>query len=104
MKSIKRRYFLVEIESSRAIDENELMRGIWKMIYQLFGEYGASQTGLHKIAYDSNKRMAILRCHLKALDMVRASITAITRINDVQVALRVLALSGTLRALHKKLQ
>jgi RNase P/RNase MRP subunit POP5 len=104
MRSVRRRYLLVQVESSETFDESEFIQGIWRMMYQLFGEYGASQTGLYKIVYDSSKRIAILRCHLNALNMVRAVITAITKINDKQVVLRVLALSGTLRALRKKLQ
>ncbi len=104
MRHVRRRYLLIQVESSETFNESELMQGIWRMMHQLFGEYGASQTGLYKIAYDSTTKIAILRCHLNALDMVRAVITAITEINDKQVVLRVLALSGTLRALRKKLQ
>ncbi len=72
-------------------------------MYQLFGEYGASQTSLSLIGYDKKNEVMVVRCSHKALDMVRASIAAVMEIDRIKVAIHVIAVSGTLRALRKKL-
>ena len=99
---IKRRYLLVQIACSETIDERAFMDAVWDAILQLFGEYGASQTNLILMKHSLKPNYAILRCSHKALDMVKASIASITQANGKPVAMRVLGVSGTLKALHKQ--
>jgi RNase P/RNase MRP subunit POP5 len=79
------------------------MDAVWASILKLFGEYGASLANLALIDYDMEKRVVVLRTSLTALNMVRAAITPITVVADKQAALHVLAVSGTIKALHKRL-
>jgi ribonuclease P/MRP protein subunit POP5 len=102
LKRVKRRYLAIEIDSAEAFDSRELMEALWKAIEKLYGEYGASKTGLNLIAYDPDKKRLIIRVMCSALDMVRAAVASITKINDKPVALHVLTVSGTLKALHTK--
>jgi len=78
------------------------MNTIWTMVYCLFGEFGASQTGLYLIKHENLKEVVIVRCSHKALEMVRAAIAAVTEINGKPAAIRTIAVSGTLKALLKK--
>jgi len=102
-RRLRRRYLALKVESEYPLSERDLIRAIWDSILQLFGEYGASQTNLYLIEFTPKNGCAILRCSHKAADMVRASVAAITRVNEKPVAIHVIRVSGTLRALRKEL-
>jgi len=99
---MRRRYLALEVIGEQPISEKDIANAIWNAILQLFGEYGASKANLTLIEYSSQKKCAIVRCSHKALEMVRASITSITEINEKPAAVHVLGVSGTLRALRKR--
>ncbi|MGB9134310.1 MAG: Rpp14/Pop5 family protein [Candidatus Bathyarchaeia archaeon] len=94
----------LEAESETLLDERDIMNAIWDMVYQLYGEFGASQTALHKVSWDDERKTLTIRCSHKMLEMVRAAVTALTEINEKSAAIRVVAVSGTLKALKKKTQ
>lgn len=100
---MKRRYLAVKAECEDPIYEKELLDAVWNALTQLFGEYGASQAELAFVRNPKLKDYFILRCSRKALPMVRASIASITEINKKPAAVHVLRVSGTLKALRKKL-
>jgi len=100
---LRRRYLALKIESEEPLSEKDLIGAIWNSILQLFGEYGASQTNLYLVEFNPKNDYAILRCSHKAVDRVRAAVTAITRVNEKPVAIHIMRVSGTLRALRKKL-
>jgi RNase P/RNase MRP subunit POP5 len=91
------------VETDHLFHDRELMDAIWSMVYQLFGEVGASQTALNKIAWEDEKQVLIVRCSHKMLEMVKAAVAAVTVIDEKDCAVRVLAISGTLKALRGKL-
>lgn len=100
---MRKRYLALKVESEDPLSERDLIRTIWDSILQLFGEYGASQTNLYLVEFNPKNGYAILRCSHNVVDMVRASVVAITRVNEKPVAIHVLRVSGTLKALRKKL-
>ena len=102
-KRVKRRYLSLKVVSEQPVNERDVMDAVWNAVLQLYGEYGASQTNLNLIEFNPQKNYAILRCSHKALEMVRASIASITEINEKPTVIHVLGVSGTLRALRKKL-
>ena len=99
---VKRRYLAVEAEREEPLRGEEVRDVVWGALTQLFGEYGASQSGLAFIRNYKQKQYFILRCSRKALPMVRASIASITEIGEKPVTIHVLRVSGTLKALRKK--
>lgn len=99
---IKRRYLLVQIESSETIDERAFMDAVWDAVLQLFGEYGASQMNLILMRHSLEPNNAVLRCSHKALDMVKASLASITQANGKPISFRVLGVSGTLKGLRRQ--
>lgn len=80
------------------------MDAVWSAVSKLYGEYGASQTGLTLIDYDVEKGFAIIRTVHRAVDMVRTALASITKIGNKPAAIHVLIVSGTVRALYKKLE
>jgi len=103
-RGVRRRYLALKLVSDRSVSREDLMNTIWDDLIQLFGEYGASQTDLTLIRYNHERDYAIVRCSHKAVEMVKASIASITEINGKPAAVHVKRVSGTLKALLKKVQ
>ena len=101
-KLVRRRYLAIKVVSEQAVTERAVMNAIWKAILQLFGEYGASQTDLRLVEADPERNYAVIRCSHKSLERTRASIASITEINGKPAVVHVMGVSGTLRALRKK--
>jgi len=99
---VRRRYLALRVLSEQSIGKGDIVDAVWNAVLQLFGEYGASQANLMFIEYNSEKGWGIVRCSHKALEMVRASVASITEINGKPVAIDVLGVSGTLKALRKR--
>jgi RNase P/RNase MRP subunit POP5 len=93
----------LEIDSTETFDSKEFMDAIWNAITRLYGEYGASRTGLTMIDYRTEEKLAVIRVTLPAIDMVRAAIASVTKIGNRHVVVHVLSVSGTLKALQKNL-
>jgi RNase P/RNase MRP subunit POP5 len=74
------------------------------MVYQVYGEFGASQISMSIVQYDDDAKTLIVRCSLAGLEVARTAIAAVTEIDKKPAALHVVAVSGTLKALRKKLQ
>jgi len=87
-----------------ALDSKEFMATVWNAFLKLYGEYGASRTGLTLIDYDAEKRFAIIRTVHTAVEMARTALASISKIGNKPAAVHVLVVSGTLKALYKKIQ
>lgn len=104
MKRIKRRYLALQLDLDSSIDPKSFMNEIWNSIIKLYGEYGASKTNLSLIEFDYRNKTAIIRTNLSALNIVRSSLVTITSLLNRSASLHVLAISGTIKALKKKLK
>jgi len=100
LKRIKRRYLALQLECEGVPAERELMDAIWAAVTKLYGEVGASLTGLTLIDFDVERKVAVVRVSLAALGMVKASLATVTSIAGKEAAVHVLAVSGTLKALY----
>jgi RNase P/RNase MRP subunit POP5 len=80
------------------------MDSIWSAIIRLYGEHGASQTWLGMISYDIENRLAIIRVTNAAADTVRTAIATMTTIGDKPASIHVIAVSGTIKALIKRVK
>lgn len=101
---MKRRYIALDPQGETTFSERALSNALWNMIFQLFGEVGASQTALRWMRGSRvPERVPVIRCSHKALDMVRAAIAAVTEIEGTRCVIRVIAVSGTLKGLQKRL-
>lgn len=104
MKLMKRRYLAVAADSHETFSSREYIDAVWDAVSRLFGEYGASQAGLSLIYCDETKKLAVIRTWHKTLEIVRTALASITHIGNKPVALHVLAVSGTIKALYRKLE
>ena len=104
MKRVKRRYLALTLESNKKVSSDELMDTVWAAVSKLFGEYGASRIYLNLISYDEKTKFAVMRTGHTTLKMVRTALASITRIGDKAVAVHVLTVSGTIKALRKKIE
>lgn len=102
MKRAKRRYLALQLECDDLPSEREFMDAVWGAITRLYGEVGASLTGLVLINSDFERKIFVVRTSLVSLLMVRASLAAITSVADRVSSVHVLAVSGTLKALYAK--
>jgi len=101
-KRVRRRYLGLKIVSEQPVNERDVMDAVWNAVLKLFGEYGASQANLSLMECDPQRNFAVLRCSHASLERVRASIASMTEINGKPTVIRVIGVSGTLRALCKK--
>jgi RNase P/RNase MRP subunit POP5 len=102
LKRVKRRYLALRLDSDCAFGQKAFMDAVWCAVSQLYGEYGASLTSLALIDYNSEHKTAVVRTSLSTVAMVRAALASITRIEGREVAVHVLAVSGTIKALFEK--
>jgi RNase P/RNase MRP subunit POP5 len=94
----------LEVDSSEVFSSKEFMDAVWNAVSKLFGEYGASQAGVALIDYNAERRLVVIRTAHTAVDMVRAALASIIKIQDRPVAIRVVRVSGTIKTLYKKIK
>ena len=100
---MRRRYIAVEIDSDRMFDGRDVRNAVLDSVLRLFGEYGASRSELALIEYDQERKQAILRCSHEALDLVKASIVAMTEVSGEKATAHIMLVSGTLKSLRRKM-
>ena len=94
----------MQVDAEGALAPKEFMDAVWGAVTRLYGEYGASLTGLTLIDYDAEKNAAVLRVALVAVGMVRASLASIVAVGRGEAAVHVVAVSGTLKSLREKVE
>jgi ribonuclease P/MRP protein subunit POP5 len=100
LKRVKRRYLALQLECEGLPTEREFMDAIWAAITKLYGEVGASLTGLALINFDGERKIFVVRSSLASLSSVRASLATLTGVAGKAASVHVLAVSGTLKALY----
>jgi RNase P/RNase MRP subunit POP5 len=102
VKRVKRRYLAVQLEIDGTPSEKEFMDAVWGSVVRFYGEVGASLTSMALISFDTSRKVVVVRTSLEMLDSVRASLSCITCVAGKEVVVRVLAVSGTIKALFGK--
>jgi ribonuclease P/MRP protein subunit POP5 len=103
LKRVKRRYLALQLECEVMPSEREFMDAIWASVTKLYGEVGASLTGLSLINFDGERKIFVVRSSLASLPLVRASLAMVTGVAGKCASLYVLAVSGTLKALYSNI-
>ena len=102
-RQVRRRYLALKIECKDRLQERQVADALWTAALRLFGEVGVSQAGLYLVHFDSENNRAVLRCSHKSLPMIRAAVASITKIDDKQAVVHVLRVSGSPKAVSRKL-
>jgi ribonuclease P/MRP protein subunit POP5 len=103
LKRVKRRYLALQLECEVMPSEREFMDAIWASVTKLYGEVGASLTGLSLINFDGERKIFVVRSSLASLPLVRASLAMVTFVAGKCASVHVLAVSGTLKALYSNI-
>ena len=104
LEKVRHRYLALKIDSKEIFGSREFMDAVWNAVLKLYGEYGMSRSGLMLINYDAEKRLATIRTMHTTVEIIRAALASITKIQDKPVAIHVLTISGTIRTLHKRIK
>ena len=99
----RKRYLALRAEGNVPKDGRELEEIILKALLSLFGQDGASRADLKLIEYDGEEGVGIVRCSHKHMGLVRAAIASVVEHEGRPLAIHVVDVSGTLRALRKRL-
>jgi len=102
LKRVKRRYLALQLECESVPAERKFIDAVWAAVTKLYGEVGASLTGMALIEFNAERRVAVVRVSLATLSMVRASLATITSVEGKVAAVHVLGVSGTLKALYAR--
>jgi RNase P/RNase MRP subunit POP5 len=100
LKRVKRRYIALRLECDKLPSEREFMDAVWAAVTKLYGEVGASLTGLSLINFDGERKIFVVRTSLASLSMVRASLATVAIVAGKASSFNVLFVSGTLKALY----
>jgi ribonuclease P/MRP protein subunit POP5 len=103
LKRVKRRYLALQLECEILPSEWDFMDSVWSAVTKLYGEVGASLTGMALINFDGERKIFVVRVSLASLLMVRASLATVTSVAGRCASVRVLAVSGTLKALFSNI-
>ena len=96
-RRMKRRYLL--IFSEPAHHPERVAEAVKSSYRSLFGELGLASSDLKLIKGYESEGAVILRCALDSLPRAILAAATVTEINGAEAALRVLAVSGTIRGI-----
>ena len=102
----RRRYLAVGIESWPDSDfgKRDFQRECWYAAQNLLGDPGSADADLRVIDFemDDAAGMAIVRVRRGEVERARAALACIDAVGDAPVGLRVLGVSGTVRACEER--
>ncbi len=100
MKRIKRRYLAVQVDFEGTLNQRDFLDAVWNAVTLLYGEYGASKTGLALVDFNEDSKKGIIRVSLTTLQQIRAALASITHIAGKEAAVHVTTISGTIKSLR----
>ena len=100
----RRRYIAYQVISEKKIAFPDLSNTVWHSVLNFLGELGASKadTWIIKNSFEEERQLGLIRCSHTHVENVRAALALIQRIGDVKVVIKVLGISGTIKAARKK--
>jgi RNase P/RNase MRP subunit POP5 len=92
----RKRYLLVKIESSDAIDRRDLENAILNACLQFLGELGVAKAGIIVMSDTYNGKTVIVKIEHKYVDETKSAISLIKSIGNKKVRLSVTKVSGSI--------
>jgi ribonuclease P/MRP protein subunit POP5 len=101
---LKKRYIVYQVISENKIEFSDIVNAIWNSLLSFAGELNASlsRIWIMKDTWDEEKQIGIIKCAHTAVELVRASLILINRIGESRVLIRILGVSGTIKAAKRK--
>jgi RNase P/RNase MRP subunit POP5 len=92
----RKRYLLVKIESSDAIDRKDLENAILNACLQFLGELGVAKAGIIVMSDTYNGKTVIVKIEHKYVDETKSAISLIKSVGNKKVRLSTIKVSGSL--------
>ncbi len=99
---LRRRYVAVRCYPNELPPE-QLWEAVRLIFVKLFGELALAESGLRRVKSRRHKDLLIIACYHSWLPKVLAAITLVKNINGLDVSLDVITVSGTIRALRRRI-
>jgi len=98
------RYIAFQVISENKYIFQDLINSIWHSLLNLLGELGASEAEIWiaRDIYDEKKQVGIIRCSNDKVEHVRTALALIERIGDNRMVVKVLGISGSIKATKMK--
>ena len=95
----KKRYLVFEVISKNKFTFNHVSHVLWNAMFNFLGQLGMSKAGviLLENKWSDELQKGILKVNHKNVDNVKASLMLATKINDEDVIVRSLGVSGILK-------
>lgn len=90
------------MKSSVHVDVKNIVSELRRSLLRLYGEYGLSLADIHPIEYGGS--YLVISCDHRMLQQVRSAVAYLDRISGIDVLLRVLSVSGTLKKLRMRMR
>lgn len=91
----KTRYIALQLVSAQKSDETQAKHLIYEALFQTLGEHGASKAAVQLKAFDAPKQRVLIKCANSEAESVIAALALKRTFRGVDVALRVLRVSGS---------
>lgn len=100
----RRRYIAYQVIFEEKVPFPDLVNTIWHSLLNFLGELGTSEADIWvvKDTFDEAKQIGLIRCSHMTVEHVRSALALVQRIGDTRVIIKVLGVSGTIRAAKTK--
>jgi ribonuclease P/MRP protein subunit POP5 len=100
----KRRYLAYQVLSKSKLNQVDIHNAVWHGLLNFLGEHGSAEceAGVVRTVWDEAKQQGLVRCNHTSVERVRTALALMQRISDVPVLVRVLGVSGTVKAAQRK--
>ncbi|PIN74763.1 hypothetical protein COV18_06090 [Candidatus Woesearchaeota archaeon CG10_big_fil_rev_8_21_14_0_10_37_12] len=100
----KKRYVAFEVISSSRFSFADVSRAIWHSVLAFVGTRGAARIGVKHFAdkFNQNKQRGLIKVSHMSVDEMKASLALVTKINNQDVIVRSVGISGMLTKAEKK--
>ena len=98
VKLEKKRYLkiLVELEGGGGLGQEEFKHAVYEAVFSLLGEQGASKAWVQVKNFDEREQIGIVKCSLREIERVIASLAGKTSFRGKKIALRLQKISGAI--------
>jgi ribonuclease P/MRP protein subunit POP5 len=100
----KKRYIAFEVIADKELDFQDLSNAIWNSALNFLGEKGVAESRMWVIKniYKHEKKLGLIRCAHNHVEPVRAALAFVQAVNNQPVIVKVIGISGTIKAAKQK--
>jgi len=97
----KKRYLVYEIISEKNLDK-DLSEEIVKKVTSLLGIFDSAKAGIQRVEYNKKTQRGVVRVANKEVDKLKTSLALINQLNDEEITIRTIGVSGILKKARNK--